>query len=62
MRSQKIKLALLTALILFHCYGDEGATTISPLVIENQSFNASENVDNTTIIGTIQASDPEKRL
>lgn len=61
MRFQKIKLLLLATLVLFNgCGDDDEAATNLPPVIENQSFNANENIDDATVIGTVQASDPEQ--
>ncbi|MEO1053221.1 MAG: cadherin domain-containing protein [Bacteroidota bacterium] len=60
MKSQSIKLLVLATLVMFSgCGDDESATLNLPPEIANQSFNASEAIDDQTVIGIVQATDPE---
>ena len=61
MRLQKIRfLSIFTTLVFLYGCGDDDTNTNLPPVIEDQSFDVSENVDDATVIGTVQASDPEQ--
>ena len=61
MNFQKVKfLVLATLMLLYSCGDDDEANTNLPPVIEDQSFNASESANDDTLIGTVQASDPEQ--
>jgi len=61
MQKVLLNLFILTALIFISC-GDDDEGTVENLApqIENQTFDASETVDDQTVIGTVAASDPEE--
>ena len=60
MKFQNIKLLVLATLVIFSGCGDDDVTIVnlSP-EIANQSFSASETIDDETVIGVVQATDPE---
>lgn len=56
---RRISFLMLAFTMLLSACGEDDEVINQPPVIQNQSFNTSEAIDDQTVIGTVQANDPE---